>query len=203
MEGQIFPKSLVIGKDTIELKFTQEINYVHPRDLEFIASTIYEENAIVEYPVMTSKSVAKVMFELQDGTKITADLYPARTVWGESSYYQKFLSIYNANRDIGMIVIISLILLLLLCIYHLIRQLIRFFKFLFKASSDKRNHASLDSTKSTVTITGTDMDVTESDHIVNSNKAEYEILSDEFLSSKREDFATVENNSFLDVDSDS
>lgn len=140
MENQTFPKSLVIGTDTIELIFKQAITYVHPKDVEFINSTTYEENSIVEYPILTTKTVGKVIFELLDGTKITADLYPSRAVWGESNFYQKIISVYSANRDIGILVIISLGFLLLLCVYHLIRLIIKLFAFIFKSSKKRRMH---------------------------------------------------------------
>ena len=139
IENQPFPKSLVIGTDIIALKFIQTINYVHPRNVEFVNTTIYEENLNIEYPILATKSVAKVTFELKDGTKITAALYPDKNVWGESSNFQKIQSIYNSNRDIGMIVIIALACLLLLCIYRLILLIIKLVIYIFKGS--KNNNA--------------------------------------------------------------
>ncbi len=130
-ENQIFPKTITIGTDRINLLFKQRIDYVHPKNSEFVASTVYEENAIIEYPILATKSVAKVTFELSDGTKITADLYPDRTVWGELSVFQKLKSIYEANSDIGILVLISLSLLVLLCLYHLIRLIILLFSKIF------------------------------------------------------------------------
>jgi serine-type D-Ala-D-Ala carboxypeptidase (penicillin-binding protein 5/6) len=139
LENQFFPKTIEVGTNTIQLKFSQTINYVHPRDVDYIKSTIYEDNEIIEYPVLTTKSVAKVTFELMDGTKITADLYPAVTIWGESNYFQKLLSLYNSNRDTGIIIIISLSFLLLLCVYHIIRLIVKLIRFIFRKPNINQN----------------------------------------------------------------
>ncbi len=125
-ENQSFPpKSIAKGTDVISLKFNQEITYVHPKDDAFIRSTTYEENAVIDYPFLTTKSVAKVVFELMDGTKITADLYPVRTVWGKTNYIQKLIMLYNSNPDIGLLIVISLGLLVLLCIINLVLLFVR------------------------------------------------------------------------------
>ncbi len=125
MENQQFPQTIQVGSDIIPLRFNQEITYVHPKDVGFIRSTTYEENENIEYPVLTTKSVAKVVFELLDDTKITADLYPAVTIWDESNYLQKIILIYNANPDIGNIILIAAGILILLVLYSLIRLIIR------------------------------------------------------------------------------
>ncbi|MHB1485186.1 MAG: D-alanyl-D-alanine carboxypeptidase family protein, partial [Saccharofermentanales bacterium] len=136
-EGQSFPRSLQIGDDVINLQFNEAINYVHPRNTEYIKTTVYEENTVIEYPIRTSEPLARVTFELMDGTKITADLYPNRTIWGESSIYQQLISVYNSNRDVSIIIIISISFLLILGIYHLIRLITKFIRFLVKIS---KNH---------------------------------------------------------------
>ncbi len=132
MEGQSFPKSIQIGNDTINLRFNQEITYIHPKDNGFIHTTTYEENATIEYPILTTKAIAKVVFELMDGTKITADLFPSVNLWDESNYIQKLVLLYNANPDIGLLIIIVLAMLLITCVYHFIRQAMRLKRFFSK-----------------------------------------------------------------------
>lgn len=133
-EGQSFPRSLLIGKDLVNLQFKEAINYVHPRDTEYIKSTVYEENTIIEYPLLTTESVARVTFELLDGTKITAYLFPSKNIWSEASYYQQLLALYDSNRDVSIIILISLSFFLILGLYHLIRIIVKFIRFLIKVS---------------------------------------------------------------------
>lgn len=137
LENQIFPKTIKIGSDAINLVFKQTVSYVHPKGNDYVSKTIYEENPIIQYPVQMTKSIAKVTFELLDGTKITADLYPDKTVWGESSIYLKLLGLYDSNRDIGTIIILSFGLLVILLIINTIKLLKRFFRNILKSS---KNH---------------------------------------------------------------
>jgi hypothetical protein len=74
-----------------------------------------------------------VVFELLDGTKITADLYPDATVWGESSYLQQLIQLYNTNPDIGQLVILATAVLILLLIINIIRMFMRMNKAIYES----------------------------------------------------------------------
>lgn len=120
MENQSFPKTITVGTDVITLRFNQDITYIHPKNNNFIASTTYEENEIIEYPVLETNAVAKVTFELLDGTKISVDLYPSASLWGEANFMQQLVLLYNANPDIGLLILIALGLLFIVCIYNIV-----------------------------------------------------------------------------------
>lgn len=128
--NQLYPKTIQLGTDTISLKFNQTIRYVHPIDVEFIKTSVYEENDVIEYPILPTKAIAKVTFELLDGTKITADLFPAETIYGKSGLYKKILLIYNANKDIAYLILIAALFFVLVLIYHVIKLLIRIVRFM-------------------------------------------------------------------------
>ena len=105
-ENQTFPTNVTVGEDTFGLKFHSTITYIRPRDIDFIKNTAYEENALIEYPILTTKPVAKVTFELLDGTSIIADLYPDRTIYGSATLYNTLLSVYNSNKQIAHLIFV-------------------------------------------------------------------------------------------------
>jgi len=131
-ENQSFPTTITIGEDSFGLRFNSTITYIKPRDIDFLKSTVYEENEFIEYPILTTRSVAKVTFELLDGTKITADLYPDRTIYGRTTLYNTLISVYNANRQIAHLIflltgifVLILIIKILFGIYSFFVRIIR------------------------------------------------------------------------------
>jgi serine-type D-Ala-D-Ala carboxypeptidase (penicillin-binding protein 5/6) len=139
-ENQIFPKTLNIGSDSFGLRFNNAVHYVRPRDVSFIKYTIYEETALISYPIITTKSIAKVTFELQDGTKISVDLFPDRTLWGESGYYNRILSVYNEHRQISLIIMTLFTLLILMLLMRLIRGIVNLLRSFYKYFNHKRKN---------------------------------------------------------------
>lgn len=135
-EGQSFPKTITIGSNTFGLNFNNTINYIHPKGIDFIQTTNYEENPIIEYPILTTKAVAKVSFELLDGTSISADLFPDKTYWGESDLYLKIMALYETNKDIGNLVIMLSVSFLILGLYNLFRGLFNYAKRNFHRKHD-------------------------------------------------------------------
>ncbi len=120
-ENQSFPTNVTVSEDTFGLRFNSTITYIRPRDIDFLKSTTYEENALIEYPILTTRSVAKVTFELLDGTKITADLFPNRTIYGDTTWYNTLLSVYNSNKQIAKLIFALTGLLVLLMVFKIIR----------------------------------------------------------------------------------
>ncbi len=124
-EGQIFPQTMTVAGKTFSLQFHSDVNYVHPKSMDFIYDTVYEPQPAPVLPVLTAKAAASVTFILLDGTKIKADLFPTVDIWGDSSLYRRVLDIYSNNRDIGNLILISSCLLLLAGLVRLMALLIR------------------------------------------------------------------------------
>lgn len=135
-EGQSFPKTITVGSNSFGLSFNNTINYIHPKGIDFIKFTNYEENELIEYPILTTKSVAKVTFELLDGTSISADLFPDKTYWGESDLYLKIMALYEANKDIGNLLIILTASFLILGLYNLFKGIFNYAKRTFHRKHD-------------------------------------------------------------------
>lgn len=125
-ENQVFPATVTVGEDTFGIRFHSSITYIRPRDIDFIKSTTYEENPIIEYPILTSRPVARVTFELLDGTRITADLYPDRTIYGGTTWYNILLSTYNSNKQLAHFIIALSGIFVLLLVFKIIFWIYRF-----------------------------------------------------------------------------
>jgi D-alanyl-D-alanine carboxypeptidase/D-alanyl-D-alanine carboxypeptidase (penicillin-binding protein 5/6) len=124
VSGQTFPKTMTYGSETFSLKFNNQINYVHPKSVDFIYTTIYEEASDISAPILITNPVAKVTFVLLDGTRISADLFPSVNIWSESTVFQKVIDIYEDNSDIIHIITFLLTVLVLLAVTQLIRTVV-------------------------------------------------------------------------------
>lgn len=124
VSGQTFPKTVTYGSETFSLKFNNQINYVHPKSVDFIYTTIYEEASDISAPILITNPVAKVTFVLLDGTRISADLFPSVNIWSESTVFQKVIDIYEDNSDIIHIITFLLTVLVLLAVTQLIRTVV-------------------------------------------------------------------------------
>ncbi|MHB8963525.1 MAG: D-alanyl-D-alanine carboxypeptidase family protein, partial [Saccharofermentanales bacterium] len=122
-EGQLFPQSMTVEGRSFSIRFMSDVNYVHPKSLDFIHDTVYEPMSDIVLPVTTTKAVAKVTFILLDGTTISAELFPTVDIWSDSGIYRKLINIYIANKDIANLIIIltaGMLITLLLKIIQLI-----------------------------------------------------------------------------------
>ena len=127
LTGQTFPEKMTVGNETFALRFGNAINYVHPKSVEFIYKTTYEENLDITTPILTTKPVAKVTFILLDGTSITADLFPTVNIWSDSTFFQKVIDIYEDNKDIIHLAGALLLVFILISAANIVKSLVSFF----------------------------------------------------------------------------
>ncbi|HZJ69156.1 MAG TPA: hypothetical protein VFD28_04010 [Candidatus Eisenbacteria bacterium] len=127
-QNQIYPSyDQTTEGDQIGLMFLKTINYIHPNSENFLSSTVkYVSYGPHSRPLARGTPVGHVVFTLNDGSQIEAEVGSDLSILSSNSFVSRFMSSIQQNPNLGrMILILSLALAIILIvkIRHLILAL--------------------------------------------------------------------------------
>jgi len=96
--------------EPLAAEFELTVRYIHPIGNDFIKpNAIFIPSETVTLPVSIGQSLGQVRFELEDGTQIDAEVVAAESMWTKSDFLSDTMALLEANRNLSVIIIISLI----------------------------------------------------------------------------------------------
>ena len=134
-----FYNGLLVSKDTsirninvqgqeVNLISKYDVYYTYPKGQSYIKGIKFTQNEKLTLPVKTDTVAGMLVYELEDGTNISVDLYPDREIAAPQDYKDKINTILSENKDLVMIVGVLIAIELILMFYYLIRLLVRIAK---------------------------------------------------------------------------
>jgi len=91
-------------------EFELTVRYIHPIGNDFIKpNAIFIPSETVTLPVSIGQSLGQVRFELEDGTQIDTEVVAAESMWTKSDFLSDTMALLEANRNLSVIIVISVI----------------------------------------------------------------------------------------------
>ena len=109
--GDTYRQVSIIGiPEPLAAEFELTVRYIHPIGNDFIKpNAIFIPSETVTLPVSIGQSLGQVRFELEDGTQIDAEVVAAESMWTKSDFLSDTMALLEANRNISVIIVISVI----------------------------------------------------------------------------------------------
>jgi hypothetical protein len=96
--------------EPLAAKFELTVRYIHPIGNDFIKpNAVFIPSESVTLPVSIGQSLGQVRFELEDGTQIDTEVVAAESMWTKSDFLSDTMALLEANRNLSVIIGISVI----------------------------------------------------------------------------------------------
>lgn len=130
LAGDIYRDVSIDGIETqIPAIFSNTVQYIHPKGDAYLTSdTTFIPSELLSLPIQSGELLGQVVFELKDGTKIVADVNAGSDVWAQTSLLSETVSLLDKNKNVTVLIGISIALFLLAAIRsicHRLRRMIR------------------------------------------------------------------------------
>ncbi len=123
--GQAWPVDEEVEGIPVEVRFNQNVFYVRPVGQSHVASTRYESLGPHTLPLLASNPVGRLVFTLQDGSTIIAELFPTRTIWDDNRLFARLIERFRQNQDLSMTLLVLSGLLVLLAVVQVGARMVR------------------------------------------------------------------------------
>jgi len=109
--GDTYRQVSIIGiPEPLAAEFELTVRYIHPIGNDFIKpNAIFIPSETVTLPVSIGQSLGQVRFELEDGTQIDTEVVAAESMWTKSNFLSDTMALLEANRNLSVIIVISVI----------------------------------------------------------------------------------------------
>ena len=116
--GDIYRDVTIEGIETeIPAVFSNTVQYIHPKGDDYLLSdTTFIPSEVLSLPIQSGELLGQVVFELDDGTEIVADVNAKSDVWAQTTFLSETVSLLNENKNVTILIGISFVLFLLAAI---------------------------------------------------------------------------------------
>lgn len=112
--------------ETFGLIYLDSLNYTHPRNDSFLRETVsYQGTPPYRLPLLPGVVAGQVIFELQNGYKLSVDVGPDRAIVSENNTFAQFLVTLSTNANVAWILFGAVLALFFLLLLGIIRNAIR------------------------------------------------------------------------------
>ncbi len=106
--------------DEISLVFLNTIQYVHPKDNDFLNPAVeYISHGPHSRPLLRGTVVGTVIFTLSDGSQIEAEVESDKAILTGNTYLSKMINGIHQNPNIGILLLFLCFILICILIYHI------------------------------------------------------------------------------------
>jgi serine-type D-Ala-D-Ala carboxypeptidase (penicillin-binding protein 5/6) len=117
-------KEKTVDGESFDLVYKATVRYIHPVGDLFLKSTIrYNSYGPFSRPIFYGLTAGQVIFELNDGTIIAADVAPARQILSKSSLLDNFLADLQNNQNLSTVILVACGMLLFILLIQVLRSL--------------------------------------------------------------------------------
>jgi len=104
----------------ISAVFQNSVRYVHPVGDDYILpDTVFIPSETVALPVRQGELLGQVVFKLEDGTQIATEVVSEVDVWAKTTVLSDTIEMFQANRNLTVIIGMAIVLFLISAIWAL------------------------------------------------------------------------------------